>query len=188
MRPNGGVQLKCYRVEQTSELSKVAAWIAEEQLLQNQSLTLCWAGHHKAAVDYVTVMLQKRLSSICVAEDDSGKVKAVLYFEFRDEQDKVPEKWATFATTVIDREDWAKENLDTFKELLKLSYGYCCSQGAFKGEFWVLEKIFKCHQEMFGPEYLTVLEEHNMQPLGNTIRFRIDIKGAMESLTVKGLP
>jgi len=180
--------LKCYRVEQTRELSKVAAWIAEEQRLQNQSLTLCWAGHHKAAVDYVTVMLQKRLSNMCVAEDESGKVKAVLYFEFRDEQDKVPEKCVTFATTVIDGDDWAKENMDTFKELLKLSYGYCCSQGVFRGEFWVLEKIYKCHQEMFGPEFLSVLEERNMQPWGPTTRFRIDIKGAMESLAVKGLP
>jgi len=180
--------LKYYRIEQTRELSKVATWIAEEQRLQNKSLTLCWAGHHKAAVDYVTVMLRKRLSSMCVAEDDSGKVKAVLYFEFRDEQDKVPEKLATFATTVIDGDDWAKENMDTFKELLKLSYGYCCSQGVFRGEFWVLNKIYKCHQQMFSPEFLTVLEERNLQPWGNLTRFRIDIKGAMESLTVKGLP
>jgi len=180
--------LKYYRIEQTRELSKVAAWIAEEQRLQNKSLTLCWAGHHKAAVDYVTVMLQKRLSNMCVAEDESGKVKAVLYFEFRDEQDKVSEKLATFATTVIDGDDWAKNSMDTFKELLKLSYGYCCSQGVLKGEFWVLKKIFKCHQEMFGPEFLSVLEERNMQPWGPTTRFRIDIKGAMESLTGKGLP
>ena len=151
--------MKCYRIEKTSELNKVAAWIAAEQLLQNQSLTLCWAGHHKSTVDYVTVMLQKRLSSICVAEDESGKIKAALYFEFRDEQDKVPEKCVTFATTVIDSDDWAKENLDTFKELLKLSYTYCCSQSVFKGEFWVLEIIFKCHQEMFGPEFLSVLED-----------------------------
>jgi hypothetical protein len=188
MRPNGGVHLKYYRVEQTRELNKAAAWIAEEQQRQNQSLTLCWAGHHKCTVNYVTVMLRKRLSSMCVAEDESGKVKAILYFEFRDEQDKVSEKLATFATAVIDGDDWAKENLDTFKELLKLSYGYCCSQSVFKGEFWVLEKIYKCHQEMFSPEYLTVLEERNMQPWGPTTRFRIDIKGAMENLTVKGLP
>jgi len=180
--------LKCYRIEQTYELSKVAAWIAAEQQLQNQSLTLCWSGHHKATIGYVSALLQKRLSSMCVAEDDSGKVKAVLYFEFRDEQDKVSEKLVTFATAVIDGDDWAKESMDTFKELLKFSYGYCCSQGVFRGEFWVLEKIYRCHQEMFGPEYLTVLEERNMQPWGPTTRFRIDIKGAMERLTVKGLP
>jgi hypothetical protein len=173
--------LKCYRVEDPSELGRVAAWIAAEQQLQNQSLTLCWSARHKTTTDYVTGMLQNRLSSIAVAEDDSGNIKAVIYFEFRDEQHKVTEKWMTYGSVVVDSNDWANGDMGTFNALLRFVYEYCYSQGVFKGELWVLEKIFKSHQDVLGSEFLTVLDERNVQPSGNLKRFHIDIKGAMEA-------
>lgn len=173
--------VNCYMVSNASQLSKIAAWIVEQQRLQNPSVALCWASHHKATADYVKAMLQKRLSNIAVGEDDSGNIKAIIYFEFRDGLDKVTEKWATYASTIVDENDWITLKLSTFKELIRYMYLYYYSQNVFHAEFWVLETIFKCHQELFGDKFLTVLDEKTELPWGRMVRFIIDVKGAVEA-------
>ncbi|MCJ7763194.1 hypothetical protein MUP38_07060, partial [Candidatus Bathyarchaeota archaeon] len=125
----------------------------------------------------------------CIVEDDLGIIKAVIYFQCYDEQDsKVYEKVATYAVAVIDITEWAQEKMEYFKELLKLCYTYMYSQSVFHADFWVLEKIFRAHKEVFFPEFLKVIEQHDEQPWGKTVRFQVDVKGAIEKLVADGSP
>jgi hypothetical protein len=126
-------------------------------------------------------MLQKRLSNIAVAEDDSGNIKAIIYFEFRDEQDKVAEKWITYGSVVVDADDWKADRMEAFNAVLRFVYEYCHSQNVVKGDLWTLERIFKSHQTVLGEKFLTVLEDKPDLRYGRLIHFYIDVKAAMEA-------
>jgi len=126
--------------------------------------------------------LQTRLSNIAVGEDDSGNIKAIIYFEFRDEQDKVTEKWITYGSVVVDADDWKADRMEAFNAVLRFVYEYCHSQNVVKGELWTLEKIFKSHQTVLGDKFLTVLDDMTKPPWGRVIRFYIDVKAAMEAV------
>lgn len=181
--------MKCYRMSKPSEVDKVGNWIVSQQQLHNETVTLCWTCHQKATLDHLKLMFEKRLSSICIVEDDLGTIKAVIYFQCYDEQDiKVYVKSASYAVAVIDSTEWAQEKMEYFKELLKLCYSYMYSQSVFHADFWVLKKIFEAHQQVFFPEFLKVIQEHDEPPWGKTVRFQVDVKGAIEKLTAQGSP
>jgi hypothetical protein len=174
--------MKCYIVKNLDQVKKIALWLAKQANLSNPSLTLCWLNYHKIDVNYLESMLQKQKTNIVVAEDeDTGNIKAVAYFEVRDEQDKVSEKLATFASAVIDLDDWKKGDITAFNELLKFAYKYGYSQGIVKSDFWTLDIFYQAHRAVFGDEFLTVLDIRDLPPWGRTVRFLVDIKGAVEA-------
>jgi len=175
--------MKFFEAKTLNDFQKVGLWI-EAQKSTNFSV-LCWAVWHKTDVSHLVSLLNRPKAHVVWVEDDTGKIRAVLYFEFRTvEEEKISEPIATFASSVEDENDWNNNDGTYYKALLDWAfrnYGY--PRGVYRGDFFAVEQITKWLQELCGT-FLTVTNvgSNPYRPdLGQIYRFTIDIKGYVES-------
>jgi len=169
-----------YEVEIRQQLSKIAKWIGEQS--PTNFSVLCWSVWHKTEPTYVLSLLQKRNAHLVCVEDDNGEIRVILYFELRTPQeDKLDNvAVATFASSIIDKNDYDNNDGTHYKALLDWMFKRYLSYGVpvYSGDFFAVEQCTNWLKELCG-KYLTVIGEKDTR-LGKVFRFTIDIKGYVE--------